>query len=201
MGPERDRVIALTAVLKTTVGRTIVAIDGRSSSGKTTLARRLAALTERSAVVHTDDVAWWHSRFGWADLLIERVLRPFREGAAVSFRPPAWDEHDRDGSLEVPADTAVLVVEGVGSGRRELAEWMDQTIWVWAEQTDVDRRNYLRVGQPGGPATENDLLAWLAEENPFLDEDRPWERATVIVNGSSARPYDPRRQVVVVRED
>lgn len=48
-----------------------ISIDGRSSSGKTTLAARLSALVPGSGVVHTDDVAWWHSRLGWDDLLVE----------------------------------------------------------------------------------------------------------------------------------
>lgn len=35
----------------------IVAIDGRSSSGKTTLAGRISSAVTGSAVVHTDDIA------------------------------------------------------------------------------------------------------------------------------------------------
>jgi hypothetical protein len=63
----------------------VLAVDGRSSSGKTTLAARLQDAIMGSAVVHTDDIAWWHSRFGWADLLIEGVLVPFHCGETVSF--------------------------------------------------------------------------------------------------------------------
>ncbi|MDA0142432.1 hypothetical protein OJ962_33415, partial [Solirubrobacter sp. CPCC 204708] len=37
----------------------IVAIDGRSGGGKTSLAHRLAGAVSHAAVVHTDDVAWW----------------------------------------------------------------------------------------------------------------------------------------------
>lgn len=40
-------------------GRTpMVAVDGRSASGKTTPARQLAATIPGARVVHTDDVAW-----------------------------------------------------------------------------------------------------------------------------------------------
>ena len=52
-------------------GRPVVlAVDGRSNSGKTTLAARIGEAIPGSAVVHTDDIAWAHSRFGWADLRI-----------------------------------------------------------------------------------------------------------------------------------
>jgi hypothetical protein len=57
------------------VARTpVLAIDGRSSSGKSSLARRLQEAIPGATTVHTDDVAWWHSCFDWAELLTERVL-------------------------------------------------------------------------------------------------------------------------------
>ena len=100
---------AATALLK--LGRArgadhrpvVLAVDGRSSSGKTTLAARLRDAVAGSAVVHTDDIAWWHSRFGWADLLTDGVLIPVRSGHPVSFRPPQWEERQRDGAIAVPA--------------------------------------------------------------------------------------------------
>jgi len=62
-------------------GRPVVlAVDGRSSSGKTTLAARMRGTVAGSVVVHTDDIAWWHSRFGWADLLIDSILMPVCQG-------------------------------------------------------------------------------------------------------------------------
>jgi hypothetical protein len=73
------------------VGRPLViGIDGHSGSGKTTLANGLAALDRGTAVVHTDDLAWHHSFFGWADLLSitssRRCMRAAFRFAVV--RPP-----------------------------------------------------------------------------------------------------------------
>jgi hypothetical protein len=79
----------------------ILAVDGRSNNGKTTLAARIAAAVPGSVVVHTDDIAWQHSRFGWADLLISGILEPVHHGRAISYRPPRWAEHGREGSIEV----------------------------------------------------------------------------------------------------
>ena len=76
----------------------VLAIDGRSSGGKTTLAGRLQHAVAGSAIVHTDDIAWWYSRFGWAELLINGVLIPARSGQPVSYRPPPWDERNRSGA-------------------------------------------------------------------------------------------------------
>ena len=115
------RVATLSAVMTTLMrngprepaGRPVViAVDGRSSGGKTTLAARMQGAVPGSVAVHTDDIAWWHSQFGWADLLIDGVLRPAHRGAAVSFRPPAWAARDREGAIEVPAGCPLLLVEG-----------------------------------------------------------------------------------------
>jgi len=98
----------------------VLAVDGRSNAGKTTLAARIGRAVPGSAVVHTDDIAWRHSRFGWADLLIAGILEPVHQGRAVSYRPPRWAEHGRDGSIEVLAGCPLLVIEGDGAGGRRL---------------------------------------------------------------------------------
>ena len=99
----------------------IVAIDGRSNSGNTSLAARIGQAVPGSAVIHTDDIAWAHSRFGWDDLLTGGMLLPVHRGEAVSYRPPRWAEHGREGSIDVPAGCPLLVIEGDGAGRREVA--------------------------------------------------------------------------------
>ena len=73
----------------------IVAVDGRSGAGKTTLVDRLLARVPDSAVVHTDDVAWHLSFFDWADELRDGVLEPLLQGEAVHYRPPGWVARDR----------------------------------------------------------------------------------------------------------
>jgi hypothetical protein len=175
----------------------VLAVDGRSSSGKTTLAARLQDVIANSAVVHTDDIAWWHSRFGWADLLIDGVLVPFYRGEPVSFRPTRWAENDRQGSIEVPARCPVLVVEGVGAGRSEVSNLIDVLVWVQADQHEAERRSLARVGQPGGPRTVRDYREWMAEEEPFLAGERPWDRADLLVAGTPWIPFDQATELVI----
>jgi hypothetical protein len=125
----------------------IVAIDGRSSGGKTTLAGRLEAAIPGAATVHADDVAWWHSPFGWDDLMVEGVLEPLWRGEAVAFRPPAWEDRGRPGAIEVPAGASVVLVEGVGAGRRETVRFVDAVLWV---QSGRRRQGAPRRGQGRG---------------------------------------------------
>ncbi len=161
----------------------VIAVNGRGGSGKTTLAARLHKAIPGTAVVHTDDIAWWHSRFGWDDLMIDGVLTPLRQDRAVRYQPPAWKTRDRTGFIEVPAG-ARLIVEGVGASRRELAHLIDVAIWVQSDYEEAKirglRRDMVEDGRDEADAVRN-WDEWEAEEVPFLLEDRPWERADYVV--------------------
>jgi hypothetical protein len=173
----------------------VVAIDGRSASGKTTLAAALHAAVPASVVVHTDDVAWNHSFFGWTDLLIGGVLEPVRRGRPVSYRPPAWEASSRAGSIEVPAGLDIVVIEGVGAARRELMHLLDRVIWVQSDAVAAERRGIARDG--GDDAAASFWHEWQQEEEPFLADQRPWERADVIVAGTPTGVQAPAGQLVI----
>lgn len=175
----------------------VVAVDGRSSSGKTTLTDRICARFSTATAVHTDDVAWWHSRFGWTDLLIDGVLDPILRGRSVSYRPPAWQSRSRPGSIEVSVRCDLLIIEGVGAGWRELTRWLDAVVWVQCDEKKAAQRSLARVGAPGESPTLAALHGWMSEEMPFVADQRTWEHANLIVNGAPELPYDPSAQVVV----
>jgi hypothetical protein len=149
----------------------IFGIDGRSSSGKTLLASRIYETVGRCSIVHTDDVAWHHSVFGWDDLITEGVLVPLREGKAVYYRPPAWERRGRSGAIEVGAGCRLVLVEGVGAGRRELSELVDALLWVQSDSLEVERRDAARVAT--GELEQSVQDQWLGEENLFLAAQRP----------------------------
>jgi len=174
--------------------RWIVTVDGRSGSGKTSVATRLAQQIADTTVLHADDLSWHDSLFDWHGLLIDEILEPFTRGEAVSCRPPAWDERGREGSIEVPASTRVLVIEGVGAGRRELCDWADHLIWV---QSDAGQAQHRGIERDGGDAdAEAFWNAWMAAEIPFLLEQRPWCRADLLVCRTPEIPHDPHTQLV-----
>jgi hypothetical protein len=167
----------------------IVAVDGRGGSGKTVLAERLRANMAPAAVVHSDDVAWGHSRFGWDDLMADGVLAPLRAGDAVHYRPPGWDNDKREGRLDVAAGYGTVIVEGVGVGRRSLAPLVDVMVWVQSDFAEAKKRGIRRDMADLGRTPDEAVRLWdewEAEEVPFLQQDRPWERADFIVTDISA---------------
>jgi hypothetical protein len=173
----------------------VVAVDGRGASGKSTLAERLRLSVPGAQVVHTDDIAWAHSRFGWDDLMIGGALGPLHRGESVHYQPPAWGRHGREGHVDVAATTPLVIVEGVGASRRELTHLIDAAVWVQSDWVEAERRGLVRDG--GDAEAVENWHAWMSEELPFLAADRPWERAIVIVSGTPQLDHDPVNEVVV----
>ncbi len=183
-------------------GRLVIAVDGRSGSGKSTLARRLQSVLSESALVEVDDVSWYAPMFGWADLMADGVLHPFRAGGAVRYRPPAWDERGRSGLIELPSDVRVLVVEGVGASQCALAGLIDAAVWVQSDFVEAERRGIARDVASGVNGDEAASIAfwheWIAQEVPFLATDLPWERADAVVLGTPPAALDPDRVAVAL---
>ena len=173
----------------------IIAVDGRGGAGKSALTRRITDAVDDAAVVHTDDLAWHYSIFGWDELLVERILLPLRRGEAVDMRPSGWDTHGRPGSVAVPAGCSTVVVEGTGALRATPA-WASPG-WVGvpsdsppARARGLDRDVELGVNGDRAAATRfwDD---WQLEEIPFYLEQRPWDRADTVVAGTDVIAVGP----------
>ena len=171
---------------------TIIGIDGRSGSGKTTFASQLGSAL-KATVVHTDDVSWHHSFFDWWDLLIENILSPFKAGKDVNYTPEIWKARGRAGSIVVPA-APVLILEGVSCTRREYEHWIDLPIWVETSLELAEQRGLARDGEAG----RDFWFEWQAVERPLLEQDQPWTRAKLIVDGAASLAHDAKTECVVL---
>ena len=185
----------------------ILAIDGRSGSGKTTLAARLASEVSGSAVVHTDDQpasANWRgpeaqatilsdpvpegcSWFDWEEAVLANILEPHKRGEPVTYRPASWDDWNRgEGAIEILPDCPLLILEGVGAGRLEFSPLVDKSVWV---QSDFDLARVRGIARDGEAYRDEAEIVWdkfMAEELPFLAQQKPWLRADKVVLGNAA---------------
>jgi hypothetical protein len=159
------------------------------------LSARLADALPRCGLVHTDDLAWYHSVLGWGDLLVNGVLTPARAGAQVSYRPPAWEERGRSGAIELDADLHFLVIEGVGLTRRELAPEFDVCVWVETERSVRLARDLPRLA--AGEISSQSYRDWMVEEDAHMARDQPWRRADLIIAGDASIPHGRANQVAV----
>jgi uridine kinase len=171
----------------------VIAIDGRSASGKTTFANRLSSELN-APVLHSDDLAWHHSFFDWWPLMLEQIIVPFRAGRAIDWKPEAWIEKNREGSIVVP-QSSILILEGVSVTRQELSEHVDLPIWIETDPNTAETRGLERDGLDG----RDFWFEWQASEKPFLEADRPWTRAKLIVDGAPNLEHDPNTEFVTIK--
>lgn len=168
----------------------VVTVEGRSGSGKSTVAERLratlAARGTAAAVLPMDDLyPGWHGLARAPELLVAWVLEPLRAGGAVRWRHYDW-AHDRFSEEEsvLPGPVAaggVLVVEGCGSGARIVRPYVDLAVWVDASDAVRGRRLDSRA--------DADVYApfrrvWAGQEAVFYAAERPREHADVIVDNT-----------------
>ena len=83
-----------------------------------------------------------------------------------------------------------------GSGPAGLSSCPGSTaLWVQSDLEEAERRGIARDGST--EAAKNFWREWGAQEFDFLERERPWERAMVIVNGTPTQSYDQSTEIVV----
>ena len=145
----------------------VLLIDGRSGTGKTTLASSVASALTASTVVHMDDLyPGWEGLDEGARLLVEWILTPFSERRAGEWRRWDWERSARAEAHLVPSDRP-LIVEGCGSSSRSSRILADTVLWLDAP---VVQRTDRLIGRGDGV----DWLAeWTLQEDAFIERERP----------------------------
>jgi uridine kinase len=159
-------------------GRTrVVAIDGRSGSGKTRLAGLLRAELGAPVVSLEDLYGGWDGLERGIDLLVTEVFEPL--AARRTARVPRYDWITRtwgeSASLDPPE---LLIVEGVGAGARRAA--ISESLLVWLEApADVRKKRALdRDGETFAPYWDY----WAAQEDAMLARERTPQRADILID-------------------
>ncbi|THE09392.1 uridine kinase [Bacillus timonensis] len=171
----------------------LIGIDGCGGSGKSTFANKLMEKSTNVTVVHMDDFYLPSSQimnthpekkpigadFDWKRIL-SQVLEPISHNKEGYYQRYDWET---DGLAEwhtVPIG-GIVIIEGVYSIRKELAEKYDFTIWVDCPRELRISRGLLRDGEEARAMWENN---WMISEDLYIEEHKPFERANLIVNGA-----------------
>ncbi len=165
----------------TTLGVTVVGIDGRSGSGKSTLAAGLAALDSHVAVVHLDELGAGQTDFEWVDLLVDQILRPLRHESLPIDAMSVADAGPQ--SISIPEGTEIVILEGVGACRSEMRRLLDSAVWVHTSPQAARRRQLVKGSAHAHLGTQG-----IVDEGAFLDRHRPWANADLLVQGELGQP-------------
>lgn len=177
-------VLDVARARRPTLGETrLVSVDGPAGSGKTTLAGTIAALEPGARVVHMDDLY-----DGWTGLdtvarQLSTLVRPLAAGKPGFYRRYDWHRAEFVETVDVEPPP-LLVLEGVGSGRAELATFITVLVWVSAPRSLRRERGLTRDGEQMAPQWDG----WMRQEDAHFAGQRTAERADVLVDGTGVRP-------------
>lgn len=157
----------------------LVGVDGHAGSGKSTFAGHLAAALggPPAPVVHLDDLATHDELFAWQDRFREQVLVPLAAGGTARYRRYDWvlrrfpDPQEHGGTAQLPP-AHVVIVEGVGAGRRALRPYLACLLWL-----DVaPYASWERGRRRDGPGLAAFWDGWVAAEKEHFasDPSRPY---------------------------
>lgn len=173
-----ERTVARLRTLPPSCGPVrLVAVDGHAGSGKSTFAAWLAgALGPDVPVLHLDDLATHEQLFDWTGRMATEVLEPFSRGRNADYHPYDWNLRRFLPSRTLPAAPVVLV-EGVGAGRRALRPHLAALLWM-----DRDaRESWARGRERDGAGLAEFWDRWTAAETRHFSSDpsRPFADALI----------------------
>ncbi|MEV5980643.1 AAA family ATPase [Streptomyces sp. NPDC052114] len=155
----------------------LIAVDGHAGSGKSTFARRLAEALGGAPVLRLDDIASHTELFDWMERLLRQIVAPLSRGETARHATYDWNGR-RFGPDELVLPPApVVVVEGVGAGRRALRGHLAALLWM-----DVPREEAWRRGRRRDGAVQSDFWdGWEPTELRHFAEDpsRPFAHLLV----------------------
>ncbi len=168
----------------------LIAIDGRSGAGKTTLAVELAALLRVHRPVslfHLEDIyPGWDGLAGGLERYIDQVLAPLSQA-----QPATWAEWDwqakHDGVFRTTAVAPVVLLEGVGSSHGRAADFLDAIIWVDAPGQARKQRALDRDGELYAPFWD----LWANQEEQLLVEAAMASAADIVVDATHGVAHAP----------
>ncbi|WP_286344487.1 uridine kinase family protein [Frondihabitans sucicola] len=164
-------------------GTRLVAVDGPSGSGKSTLAGPLADRL-RAPLVPIDDFVSWNDFAGWWPRFEAQVLEPLLTGHDAVYQQRDWkgDEFgDRLGPWRRVPASPVVVIEGVTSSRRAVADRLACSVWVEAPAAVRLERGLARDGEDHREVWQK----WMVEEAVFFERDGTRSRADFTTSGGA----------------
>jgi uridine kinase len=158
------------------VATRLIAIDGPGGAGKTTLARWLAEELQ-AAVIHTDEFASWDNPTDWWPETLECAVKLLGAGESAHYQPTAWGGEERPPVVVEAGGTVVL--EGVTASRNAFRPYLAYSIWLDTARAVRLQRGIDRDGEDARIQWER----WMAEEDRYIESERPDEHADVVVRG------------------
>jgi pantothenate kinase len=164
----------------------IILIDGRSNSGKSTLAAAVQNIIFKDGesaprVVHMDDLyLGWNGLQACADYLQRFILKPLTDSFIAQWREFDWENpgevgyEARNGEWREFSGGTPLIIEGCGALNQQSAPLADIKVWLEVDQETRHQRWLEREG------SAEHWAEWAAQEEEFYAREKSTELADQI---------------------
>jgi hypothetical protein len=117
-------------------------------------------------VLRLDDIASHEELFGWTGRLLTQVIEPLGRGEWARYTPYDWHTR-RFGPPRALPPAPVVLVEGVGAGRRALRPHLARLLWMELPPDEAWARGRARDGEE-----QREFWAgWVRAEQRHFAED------------------------------
>ncbi|MFE9441767.1 uridine kinase [Streptomyces sp. NPDC006602] len=154
----------------------LIGVDGHAGSGKSTFAGELARELGDAPVLRLDDIASHEALFDWTGRLLTQVIEPLGRGERARYTPYDWHARRFGPPRSLPL-APVLLVEGVGAGRRALRPYLAHLLWMELPREEAWARGRARDGEE-----QREFWAgWVGAEQRHFAEDPSRPFANLLV--------------------
>ncbi|WP_405664060.1 uridine kinase [Streptomyces sp. NBC_00079] len=157
----------------------LIGVDGHAGSGKSTFAGQLARALDGAPVLHLDDIASHDELFEWSGRLLTEVIEPLGRGESARYSVYDWHTR-RFGPPRTLPPAPVILVEGVGAGRRALRPHLAALLWMELPHEE----SWARGQQRDGEEQREFWAGWVRAERRHFAEDPSRPFADLLVRQS-----------------
>ncbi|ANP53841.1 hypothetical protein J2Z21_006635 [Streptomyces griseochromogenes] len=127
-------------------------------------------------MLHLDDIASHDRLFDWTQRLLTQVIGPLSRGETAHYTPYDW--HARAFGAPRPLPPApVVVIEGVGAGRRALRPYLARLLWMELPHEE----SWARGQRRDGAELREFWAGWVAAERAHFTADPSRPHADLLV--------------------
>ncbi|MFF0093657.1 uridine kinase [Streptomyces canus] len=177
----------------------LIGVDGHAGSGKSTFAGHLADALGGAPVLRLDDIASHDELFDWTGRLLSEVITPIGHGETAHYTVYDWHARRFGPSRALPP-APVILLEGVGAGRRALRPHLARLLWMDL----APEESWARGRSRDGAELREFWDGWVTAEQRHFAEDpsRPFadllvrqcQKGYAITKGSSGT-VGPDREI------
>lgn len=159
----------------------LVGIDGRSGSGKSSLAEELNKRFADGQIIHLDVFGMYEGAIS-SKIVINELFLPLKNNRKATFKGYEKGYENEFFSIK---PGGIIIVEGIFALNADLILYYDYKIWVECPATLGYERGAARdIKLSGIDNSERWLSYWMPKEEEYIKTQQPQHKADYIVDGT-----------------